>query len=181
MIKHLFSHLKHNTIAYFALFVALGGTSYASVKVPQIIHNQQAARSAKAGITCGGACPATKVMWAYVAASGQLPGGGAFGGPVYQTAIGGYPANVVHQGLGDWLVFFQNQNLTNCARFGNLVHDRGSVSLSGWDSVNPDPTAIHVLTTAANGQPADLDFNVLVLCGSTKGLQIGSAPPGAGK
>jgi hypothetical protein len=180
MTKHLLNHLKQNTIAYFALFVALGGTSYASVKLPQVIHAQQAAKSAKAGITCGGRCPATKVYWAYAAGSGVIPGGGAFTGPVYQTAVGGYPASLVKQGVGDWLVFFQNQDLSNCARFANLVRDRGSASVAGYDSSNPNPNAIHVLTTNAAGQPADVDFVVLALCGATKGLTITPAPPAAG-
>jgi hypothetical protein len=179
MAKHLLSHLKQNTIAYFALFIALGGTSYASVKLPQVIHSQQTAKSAKAGITCGGRCPATKVYWAY-SAGGVAPGGGVALGPIYQTAVGAVPATLVHQGLGDWLVFFQGQDLSNCARFGNLVHDRGSVTLSGYDGLNPDPHSIHVLTTSAAGEPADLDFVVLALCGSTKGLTITPAPPAAG-
>ena len=180
MTKHLFSHFRQNTIAYFALFIALGGTSYASVKIPQAIHSQHAAKSAKAGITCGGSCPASRVYWAYFAGS-HVNNAGDFSGPVYQTAVGGYPAQLTQQGVGDWLVFFQNQDLTNCARFGNLVNARGSVSLAGYDGRNPNPQAIHVLTTNAAGQPADLDFTVLAVCGSTKGLTIVPAPPAAGK
>ena len=53
MTKRLLSHMKQNVIAYFSLFVALGGTSYASVKIPQVAGNHQAAKSAKA--------PASKV------------------------------------------------------------------------------------------------------------------------
>lgn len=179
MTKHLLSHLKQNTIAYFALFIALGGTSYASVKIPQVINAQQAAKSAKAGISCGGRCPATKVFWAYFAGSHVIPGG-AFSGPVYQTAVGGVPATLVQKGLGDWLVYFQSQDLSNCARFGNLVHARGSVSIAGYDSANPHPQTIHVLTTNAAGQPADLDFAVLALCGNTTGLTVVPAPDAAG-
>jgi hypothetical protein len=178
MTKHLLRHLRQNTIAYFALFIALGGTSYASVKIPQVAGSH---RSAKAQISCGGSCPASTVYWAYVGVTGGPQALTPSAPNVYQTAIGGIPAQTVHQGVGDWLVFFQGRNLTNCARFGNLVHDRGSISLSGWDSKNPDPTAIHVLTTGANGQPADLDFVVLALCGKSNGLQIGAAPPETGK
>ena len=183
MTKHLLSHMKQNTIAYFALFVALGGTSYASVKIPQAIHAQQAAKSAKAGITCGGRCPATRVYWAYIGMGGgparaPLPPVG--GATAYQTAVGGVPARLIHQGVGDWLVFFQAEDLSNCARFVNLTHDRGSASAAGYDHFYPDKTAIHVLLTDANGQPADLDFVVLALCGNSKNLQVGPAAPGAG-
>src|ERR671927_187601 len=31
---HLVQHLRHNAVAYLALFVALGGTSYAAIKLP---------------------------------------------------------------------------------------------------------------------------------------------------
>jgi len=180
MSRLRFSHPKHATIvAYLALFVALGGTSYASVKIPRLTHAEQAAKSAKAGITCGGRCPATRVYWAYVGASGG-PGAIVPTTPdVYQTAVGGVPAHLVHQGLGDWLVFFQSQDLTNCARFVNLVHDRGSASASSYDHTNPDPQAIHVLTTNAAGQPADLDFVVSALCGNK--ASNAPAPPAAGR
>jgi hypothetical protein len=180
MTKHVLSHMKQNLIAYFALFVALGGTSYASVKVPQLAGTHQAAKTAKAGITCGKACPATSVYWAYIGVTGG-PGAVTPTTPnIYQTAVGGVPAQLVHKGVGDWLVFFQSQNLANCARFVNLVHDRGSASAAGFDHLNPDPTAIHVLTTNAAGQPADLDFVVIAFCGNTAGIQFGAAPPAAG-
>ncbi|MEI2703062.1 MAG: hypothetical protein V9E83_11760 [Baekduia sp.] len=42
----MLSHLKHNAIAYTALFVALGGTSYAAVKLPK---NSVGATEIKAG------------------------------------------------------------------------------------------------------------------------------------
>ena len=33
-VTKLLAHVKHNVIAYLALFVALGGTSYAAIKIP---------------------------------------------------------------------------------------------------------------------------------------------------
>jgi len=183
MIKHLLGHLRHNVIGYLALFVALGGTSYASVKIPQLAASTKAA---KAGITCSGSCPASKVYWAYVGAKGA-PGYGAqgvalaAGAPqVYNTAIGAVPATVLHLGTGNWLVQFTGQNLTNCGRWANLTHDRGSASVSGYDGLNPYTGAIHVLTTDTTGGAADLDFVVLALCGKQQGIQIGAAPPAAG-
>jgi hypothetical protein len=192
MTKKLLTHFRHNTIAYLALagllFVALGGTSYASVRLPQSAASPQALRSAKAGITCGGSCPASTVYWAYVGVGGG-PGHVAcapnsslcFPSPgVYDTAVGGVPATVTRQGVGDWLVRFQGEPLWNCARFANLTHDRGSASVAGWDHLNPDPAAIHVMTTDATGQPADLDFVVIAVCGKAPGIQFGSAPPATG-
>ena len=181
MTKHLLSHMKQNTIAYFALFVALGGTSYASVKIPQAIHTQHAAK-----ISCGGACPASKVYWVYV---------GVRGGPAqwvdrskppnaapntYQTAVDGVSANLVHVGLGDWLVKFKSTELSNCSRFVNLTHDLGFATAAGYDRFNPDPTAVHVTTADVTGQPADLDFVVIAFCGNSKGLTTQPAPPATG-
>lgn len=181
MTKHLFSHLKQNTIAYFALFIALGGTSYASVSIPQHLNAQRTASSAKATITCGGRCPARTVYWAYIGAQGCPQVFVASAPNVCQSPLGGVPAQLVHQGLGDWLVFFQQQPLQNCARFGNLTHARGSATVAGWDSKNTDPQAIHVLTTNAAGQAADLDFVVGALCGGGSGnIQFGASPPASG-
>jgi hypothetical protein len=61
-----------------------------------------------------------------------------------------------------------------------LTHDRGSASVAGDDSLNPNPAGIHVLTTNTAGQPADLDFVVGVFCGNSTGLQTKPAPPAAG-
>jgi len=186
MIKHLFGHLRHNVIGYIALFVALGGTSYASVEIPQLAATSNAAKAAKAGITCSGSCPASKVYWAYIGARGA-PGYGANGvalapgaPQVYDTAVGGVPATVLHLGVGNWLVQFFGQDLTNCGRFANLTHDRGSATVSGYDSLNPYTGAIHVMTTDTTGSPSDLDFAVLALCGKQAGIQIGAAPPATG-
>src|SRR5438105_7378588 len=181
MTKRLLSHMKQNVIAYLSLFVALGGTSYASVKIPQVAGTHQAAKSAKAGITCSKACPASSVYWAYVGATGG-PGAVVPTAPnVYQTAVGGVPANLVHQGLGDWLVKFKSQDLSNCSRFANLTHDLGSATAGDYSHINPDPQAIHVMTMNAAGQRADLDFVVAAFCGPSQGIQSSPAPPAAGK
>lgn len=170
MTKHLLSHMKQNTIAYFALFVALGGTSYASVKIPQVASTHQAAKSAKAGITCGGACPASKVFWVYIGAKG-ISNRLVDGAPgVQQTAVGSVGSQIVHQGVGDWLVYFQGQNMINCVRFASLSSNRGSATALQYDHLNPSPYAIHVLTTDQFGNPADLDFDVVALCGNSTGL-----------
>jgi hypothetical protein len=34
VMTRIVGHLKHNVVAYLALFVALGGTSYAAIKIP---------------------------------------------------------------------------------------------------------------------------------------------------
>jgi hypothetical protein len=175
MTKHVLMHMKNNTIAYLALFVALGGTSYASVKIPQrsqAIQTAQAARTSKASGTCIKACPAATVMWGYFGLNFQkttwIP---------LQTAVGGWGATLEHVGLGVWNVRFVNQpDLTNCARFANLTEIRGSATVLGYSSLNPDPRTIPVLTTDATGNPIDAAFDVVVFCGGGQGAITSTAP-----
>jgi len=179
MTKQLLRHFQRNTVAYLALFVALGGTSYASVSIPQ---HMAAPKAAKAQITCGGSCPAGNVFWAYIGAKGN-PGAANFGSAAstpYQTAVGAVPAQILKLGLGDWMVYFQGLEMTNCVRLANLVHDRGSASVAGYDHFNTDPLGIHVMTTDAQGNPADLDFAVVALCGKAAGISKLPAPPASG-
>ena len=148
-------HLKRYIIMGFVLCLVITGTAVASVKIVQ--HET-------AGVTCGGSCPAKNVYWAYVTATG-IPNSLSPGPTVVQTASGGVPAQLTHVGVGSWMVFFTNHNMTNCARFANLTSARGSATVGQYNSTNPDPDGIPVLTTNAQGQPADEDFVVLSLCG----------------
>jgi len=60
-------------------------------------------------------------------------------------------------------------NLANCARTANLTHIRGSVTITGYDSTNPEIHAIRVRTTAADGTLTDADFVVVVNCSPSSG------------
>jgi hypothetical protein len=155
MATNRFRHLKRYIIVCFALCLVITGTAVASVKIVQ--HET-------AGVTCGGSCPAKNVYWAYVTATG-VPNSLSPGPTVQQTASGGVPAQVTHVGVGSWMVFFTNHNMTNCARFANLTSVRGSATVGEYSSVNPDPDGIPVLTTDAQGNPADESFVVVSLCG----------------
>src|SRR5262245_57393168 len=143
-MKHVLTHLQRNTIAYFALFVALGGTSYASVKLPQHCAAPKAATSAKASITCGGGCPAGTVYWAYIGAKGNYDPLAVRGNTpqAYQTAVGAVGAQVLKLGLGDWAIQFSQRDLSNCVRLANLTHDRGYATVAGYDRTNPGPAVI---------------------------------------
>ncbi len=159
MAKNRFRHLKRNLLVCFAFCLVVTGTAIASVKVAQ--HKTE-------GITCGGSCPARTVYWAYIDAVGQ-PGSLSPGPTVQQTALGGVPAQLVHVGVGSWMVFFSGKDLRNCARFANLTSARGSATVGEYSSVNTDPEGIPVLTTDAQGNPADEDFVVSALCGGGLG------------
>jgi hypothetical protein len=164
------SHLHRNLIVCFALTLVLAGTAFASVKVSQRL---------TAGVTCGGHCPASTVYWAYVCADcGQNSLLGA-GPNVIQTALGGVPASVYHQQTGVWVVHFSGRDLTNCARFANLTSIRGSATVAGYSSANPETDGVTVLTTNAAGQPFDADFVIGVFCGGGLGANTESEVPGA--
>ena len=156
MTKHLLSHMKQNTIAYFALFVALGGTSYASVKIPQAIAStHQAAKSAKAGSRCARHAP--ERVSGLLSESREVPRGPALECPRRtRRPSAGVPANLVHQGAATGLVKFKSQNVSNCARVCASATDRGSATAGHMTTSNPDPDAIHVLDDERRRQPGRL-------------------------
>jgi hypothetical protein len=151
--KRLLEYLKHNLLAALALFVALGGTSYASVTI-QAHPLHGAARAAQAAQGPNGI---DRPLWAYV-----------FNGTITQTSPG-TTATLVHLGLGDYKMYFPGPNLANCARTANLTHIRGSVTITGYDSTNPEIHAVRVRTTAADGTLTDADFVVVVNCSPSSG------------
>ncbi len=163
--NRLLSKLIRNPIVYIVAALALGGTAYASVN------------AIKSGITCGGRCPATTVMWAYFGqgvAGGLSPGFG-----LVQSPVGGIPATAVQTGVGAWNVTFTGQDLWNCAKFADLTSVRGSATAGGYNSTNSDSTSFPVQTTDANGNPITTGFVVFVMCANSTGLhKPGSPPPG---
>jgi len=161
METHRFRHLKRYVVAGILLCFLLGGTAYASVKVSE--HHAS-------GITCGGRCPARYVYWGYITATGQ-PGSLSPGPTADQTALGGRPVSFTKVGLGSWLVYFSGANLTNCARFGNITSGQGEITVGQYNSSNPDPEGIPVQTYNTQGNPADMNFDVVALCGGGIGAQ----------
>jgi hypothetical protein len=96
--------IRHNAIALLALFVALGGTSYAALNIPagsigtSELHNGAVTNKklANASVTPakfdGRAIGGSVRHWAHVSQLGQILGGGkgarASGGPIYQVSWG---------------------------------------------------------------------------------------------
>ena len=103
MLKTL-TFIRHNAIALLALFVALGGTSYAALNLPagsigtRELHNGAVTtkKLANASVTPakfdGRAIGGSVRHWAHVSQLGQILGGGkgarASGGPIYQVSWG---------------------------------------------------------------------------------------------
>ena len=103
MLKTL-TFIRHNAIALLALFVALGGTSYAALNLPagsvgtRELHNGAVTNKklANASVTPakfdGRAIGGSVRHWAHVSQLGQILGGGkgarASGGPIFQVSWG---------------------------------------------------------------------------------------------
>ncbi len=85
-MKTALNHLKHNLVAYVALFVALGGTSYAAVSLPAgSVGTKQLRNGSVTGskLARGAVSPANLnsktiaahiALWAQIRAGGQLVG-----------------------------------------------------------------------------------------------------------
>ncbi|MHB8660058.1 MAG: hypothetical protein ACYC91_19390 [Solirubrobacteraceae bacterium] len=103
MLKTL-TFIRHNAIALLALFIALGGTSYAALNLPagsistRELHNGAVTNKklANASVTPakfdGRAIGGSVRHWAHVSQLGQILGGGkgarASGGPIFQVSWG---------------------------------------------------------------------------------------------
>jgi hypothetical protein len=97
-MRRILEHVRHNLIAYLALFVALGGTGYAAVNLPagsvgtrQLRNGAVTARKLD-GKSIGGYV----LAWAHVGAGGRAESGSP-GATSYLNAIGQY--NVSWRGI----------------------------------------------------------------------------------
>jgi hypothetical protein len=72
-MNRLLSHLRANIVAYLALFVALGGTSYAAVRLPaDSVGTKQLKNGSVTPIKLGSGTGAYVWGWAKISPSGQL-------------------------------------------------------------------------------------------------------------
>lgn len=181
MLRRLSDRLSYaNVTATLALFVALGGTSYAAIKLPrnsvgssQIrssavggseVHNgslrgadiykgtRRSLRGA-AGATgpAGPAGPAAIKFFSAVAANGSFVRGNA--------TSGGHPAI----GSGSYTVGFA-QSVSACAFSATIGTTDPSAAPAGRVTVRDQGGTVGVQTYDAAGAPADLPFHLVVAC-----------------
>jgi hypothetical protein len=157
-------HARANVVAYLALFVALGGTSYAAVSLPagsvgnRQIRNQSIgpdkfnSRYIRGNIR----------MWASVSASGKV-------------LAGGRGATVIPQGSvpGDYLISSARKSAIATPRRCSAVvsvDDRSSVpgfaeaEVASFPRSTGTPWQVVVQTFGPGGDPRSLPFDVLVVC-----------------
>lgn len=164
----LIRHLRMNAVAYAALFVALGGTSYAAVRLApgsvgtvQLRNGAVTARKlARSAVTptkldkraIGGSIR----HWARISASGAVLGASS------KARVIGAP------GQGGYVISWADSFSHNCAAIAtpagsSLVLGPSSGYASTFIS-GEHPTSVTVDTFNAQDQPSPAQFSVAVIC-----------------
>jgi hypothetical protein len=159
-MQRLLNHVRGNTVAYLALFVALGGTGYAAANLPaNSVGNRQIRNGSITPVKIDRQLITGSVRaWAEVSASGKVLAGE------------GGPSVVVQRGqgaTGHYSVFWKVAAFKRCVAVGG-------VTVAGDDAspgfVVPvvdfpgEPGRVAVEVYNAQGQQAALPFYVAVLC-----------------
>ena len=149
-MTRLLNHVRHNVIAYLALFVALGGTGYAAVSLP----NGSITASKLNRHSIGGYV----VAWAYVRHDGHV--------------LAGSPGAAVAGPAGTTYFYFVHWRgvkfTTHCAPFATMSqvgpHAATAVRAFIANAAGRVPAQVGVVPTdpGDNSQPAD--FYVEVIC-----------------
>ncbi|MBV9817310.1 MAG: hypothetical protein JOZ07_03030 [Solirubrobacterales bacterium] len=155
------AHIRQNAIAYLALFVALGGTSYAATALPR---NSVGTRQIQDGAVTPGKLAGRQIggtifAWASVDADGKiLAGHGLRFGPARGED-------------GQYGLILSNQRVSSrCAATASTASVPTAPSVGGSAVANfgrlppRSPAGVVVITYNAAGQPARMPFVVEVLC-----------------
>jgi len=156
-VARFLAHIRSNLVGYLALFVALGGTSYAAFDLPN--HSVQPVKLDSRSI--GGYVRA----WASVAANGRA------------IASTGKPTIKVQQSVppGDYIILWHTKPITGCTAVAN-VDARGvggsgplpgyALPVTGEAGSRGQEAFVH--TYNAQGAPAALPFDVALLCSTPR-------------
>jgi hypothetical protein len=168
MTSRLLSHARSNAIGYLALFVALGGTSYAVVSLPagsvgtRQLRNEAVTtkKLANGSITQAkldpGAIGGTIRHWARVDADGTI------------VSSSGHAQNNGIARDGNYVISWSDSFSNRCIA---VATSRATGSIlsppSGYANTNlvgKHPTAVVVNTYNARGQPSPAAFSLAVIC-----------------
>jgi hypothetical protein len=155
MLTRLLHHIRQNLIAYVALFIALGGTSYAAFSLPAgSVGARQLKNHSITAVKFDPRYIAGSVrVWAEVAANGHLIAGR--GKP---TVIAGHGSIT-----GRYLVRWKVSSLARCLAIGGID---GSSVQNGFVQPVLEASLKRVLVVVHNAVAQDtaLPFYVAVLC-----------------
>ncbi|HET6507397.1 MAG TPA: hypothetical protein VFG42_11470 [Baekduia sp.] len=180
MLHRLLNRLSYaNVVATIALFVALGGTSYAALKLPK---NSVGSAQIKTGAVHTGEIADRTIRLGDISLSargslrGQTGAQGAQGKPgvdaIKHFAVlnsggvrlrGDATSGGSAGGVGNYTVGFA-EPISGCAYSATLGTADGSKAPAGRITVNDQGGAVGVQTYDASGAPADLGFHLIVAC-----------------
>lgn len=154
MAHRILDHLRSNVVAYLALFLAAGGTSYAAVAIPNSSIDPVKLNRA----IIGGYVRA----WASVAANGHVLGSGGRVG-VRNAPLGASSGPYYYL---SWRAKLDSR----CTAIGSVDDGNGAAGYLTADLVasrRSQPTSI-VHTYDQQGQPTALPFEVELLCATPR-------------
>jgi hypothetical protein len=164
-MKHVLRHLRSNLVSYLALFVALGGTSYAAFRLPtDSVGTRQLRNSAVTSkkLANGSITPSklstqisgTVRLWARLSASGTVVASNP------RAHVVGWSA-VFHSGRVSWGRAIPS-GCFSLATVDGLMSE-GFASVATVSRSNPSAVVV-VSDFNATGQPAAEPVNVAVIC-----------------
>jgi hypothetical protein len=180
MPRRLIDRLTYaNVVATMALFIALGGTSYAAIKLP---HNSVGSEQIKTGAVHTGEIRDRTIRLQDISTSARTSLHGQAGpqgpqGPAGAAAIKHF-ASVTAGGtfvrgdaksggsgdaIGAYVVGFA-ESVSGCAYSATLGTTDASTAPAGRVTVNDHAGSVGVQTYDAAGNPADLPFHLIVAC-----------------
>jgi hypothetical protein len=150
-------HLKSNVIAYLALFIALGGTSYAAIRLPTgSVGTREIRNGAVTPKKLSKFIAGYTADWAFVGSDGRV--------------IASRPrARARYLGNGNYYVSWGRTIPAGCIAVANtantpLAAGSSSASVSGLDGRDRAKTLL-ISTFGAGGSFTPESFDVLVICG----------------
>jgi hypothetical protein len=180
MLRRLTNRLTYaNVVATMALFIALGGTSYAAIKLP---HNSVGSEQIKTGAVHTGEIRDRTIRLQDINAAARASLRGQAGPQGAQGPAG--PAAVRHfavvnaagtflrgdaksggsdTAIGTYVVGFA-ETVSGCAYTATLGTTDSSTVPAGRITVNDHAGAVGVQTYDAAGTPTNLPFHLIVAC-----------------
>ena len=180
MLRHLVNRLTYaNVVATLALFIALGGSSYAAIKLPK---NSVGSTQIKAGAVHTPEIADRTIRLGDISLSARSSLRGQAGpqgpqGPAGAAAVkhfasvssaGGFLRGDAKSGgrdsaIGAYVVGF-GDSVSGCAYSATLGTTDASTAPAGRITVNDHAGSVGVQTYDAAGSPADLPFHLIVAC-----------------
>jgi hypothetical protein len=157
----ILTHLRGNVVAYIALFIALGGTSYAAINLPAgSVGTRQLQNHAIEPVKLNPATIGASIRaWANVTWDGA-----------WRVQASNKDIRVARTGLGEVVSWRQTRFARNCMASvtpgRNIPGPGGSTSFDGYVTTSFDGPAgqLQIDGMAPNGAHQVQDFSLLIVC-----------------